>query len=46
VYILSKSSYDRQRFDVQPLHFLQKPLDRKKIINDIKLATMLLEKDV
>ncbi|WP_206172730.1 LytR/AlgR family response regulator transcription factor [Acidilutibacter cellobiosedens] len=45
VYILSKSSYDRQRFDVQPLHFLQKPLDRKKIINDIKLATMLLEKE-
>lgn len=45
VYISSKSSYDRQLFDVQPLHFLPKPLDRKKVINDINLAIVLLEKE-
>lgn len=45
VYISSKNSYDRQLFDVQPLHFLPKPLDKKKVINDIKLALMLLEKE-
>jgi DNA-binding LytR/AlgR family response regulator len=45
VYISSKSVYDRQLFDVQPLHFLPKPLDRKKVINDIKLAIRLLEKE-
>ncbi|NYB75005.1 response regulator transcription factor [Sedimentibacter hydroxybenzoicus DSM 7310] len=45
VYISSKSSYDRQLFDVQPLNFLSKPLDRKKIIQNIKLAATLLEKE-
>lgn len=45
VYISSKSSYDRQLFDVQPLHFLPKPLDGEKVINDIKLAIRLLEKE-
>ena len=45
VYISSKSGYDRQLFDVQPLNFLPKLLDRKKVIQNIKLATMLLEKE-
>lgn len=45
VYISSKTSYDRQLFDVQPLHFLPKPLDKRRVINDIKLAIMLLEKE-
>lgn len=45
VFISSKSSYDRQLFDVQPLHFLPKPLDKKKVINDINLAIALLEKE-
>lgn len=45
VYISSKSGYDRQLFDLQPLHFLPKPLDRKKVINDVNLAIMLLEKE-
>jgi len=45
IYISSKSSYDRQLFDVQPLHFLSKPLDSRKIINDINLAIMLLGKE-
>lgn len=45
VYISSKNGYDRQLFDVQPLHFLPKPLDRIKVINDIRLAIRLLEKE-
>lgn len=45
VYISSKSGYDRQLFDVQPLNFLPKPLDRKKIIQNIKLTATLLEKE-
>lgn len=44
IYISSKSTYDRQLFDVKPLHFLQKPLDHKRIIQDIKLAIKLSEK--
>ena len=38
VYISSKNNYDRQLFDVQPLHFLQKPIDVSKLLNDIRLA--------
>lgn len=38
VYISSKTSYDRQLFDVQPFNFLPKPLDRNKVISVIKLA--------
>lgn len=45
VYISSKNSYDRQLFDVQPINFLSKPLDVKKVIKNIKLATILLEKE-
>lgn len=45
VYISSKNSYDRQLFDVQPLNFLPKPLDRRKIIKNIELAIMLFEKE-
>ncbi|WP_313164462.1 LytTR family DNA-binding domain-containing protein [Sedimentibacter sp.] len=45
VYISSKSSYDRQLFDVQPLNFLPKPLNRENIIKNIKLAITLLEKE-
>ncbi len=45
VYISSKSGYDRQLFDVQPMNFIQKPLDRKKVVQNIKLAATLLEKE-
>lgn len=45
IYISSKDTYDRQLFDVQPLHFLKKPLDRNKVIHDIKLAIKILEKE-
>lgn len=45
IYISSKSTYDRQLFDVQPFHFLQKPLDKEKIFHDIKLANKLVKKE-
>lgn len=45
VYISSKDSYDRELFDVQPLHFLAKPLDRKKVLKDIMLTLKLLNKE-
>lgn len=45
VYISSKNNYDRQLFDVQPLHFLQKPIDVIKIENDIKLAIKISGKE-
>ncbi len=44
VYISGKDSYDRQLFDVQPMHFLSKPINREKIIADLKLAMKLLQK--
>lgn len=44
VYISSKNNYDRQLFDVQPLHFLQKPIDVSKLLNDIRLAIKILGK--
>lgn len=45
VYISSKNGYDRELFDVQPLHFLQKPVDISKIINDIRLAIKISGKE-
>ncbi len=45
VYISSKNSYDRQLFEVQPLHFLEKPLDKEKVIRDINLTMKMLEKE-
>ena len=45
VYISSKNNYDRQLFDVQPLHFLQKPIDVSKLLNDIKLAIKISGKE-
>ncbi len=45
VYISSKNEYDRQLFDVQPLHFLSKPLVREEVIQDIELALKIMEKE-
>ena len=45
IYISSKSQYDRQLFEVQPLHFLEKPLTKEKIISDINLAIKILGKE-
>lgn len=44
VYISGKDSYYKQLFDVQPLHFLSKPLDADKIIADLRLAMKLSNK--
>ncbi|MGO5073393.1 LytR/AlgR family response regulator transcription factor [Clostridium sporogenes] len=44
VYISGKDSYDRQLFDVQPMHFLSKPISEEKIIADLNLAMKLLQK--
>ncbi|MDO4719919.1 MAG: LytTR family DNA-binding domain-containing protein [Peptostreptococcaceae bacterium] len=45
IYISSKSIYDRQLFDVQPFHFLQKPLDEEKVIHDLHLAMKIFYKE-
>ena len=45
IYISSKSGYDRQLFEVQPLHFLQKPLDEEKVLKDVLLALKILGKE-
>lgn len=38
VYISGKDGYDRQLFDVQPLHFIAKPIDPSIVIADLELA--------
>ena len=45
IYISSKDTYDRQLFDVQPLHFLKKPIDSKKVFTDIQLAMKISVKE-
>ena len=45
IYISSKDIYDRQLFDVQPLHFLKKPIDSKKVFDDIQLSMKISEKE-
>lgn len=45
IYISSKSTYDRQLFDVQPLHFLQKPILADKVVRDIKLAVKISQRE-
>jgi len=42
VYISSKHGYDRQLFDVHPLHFLAKPLEPDKVFKDISLTLTML----
>lgn len=44
VYVSGKNSYDRQLFDVQPLHFIPKPIEAKTVISDIELALLRLNK--
>lgn len=38
VYISGKDGYDRKLFDVQPLHFIPKPIEASIVISDLKLA--------
>ncbi|MDD3394743.1 MAG: LytTR family DNA-binding domain-containing protein [Anaerotignum sp.] len=45
VFISSKTGYERQLFDVQPLNFLDKPIDKEKLIKCINLALKLLDKE-
>lgn len=42
VYISAKNCYDRQLFDVQPLNFLQKPIDKEKLFKMVDLTAELL----
>ncbi|MEF9922755.1 MAG: LytTR family DNA-binding domain-containing protein, partial [Anaerovoracaceae bacterium] len=38
VYVSGRNDYDRQLFDVQPLHFIAKPISASAVIADLKLA--------
>lgn len=38
VFVSGTTQYDRQLFDVQPLHFIAKPIDPAQVINDLNLA--------
>ena len=44
VYISGKDGYDRQLFDVQPLHFIPKPINPEIVIEDLNLAMIRAEK--
>nr|WP_312580081.1 LytTR family DNA-binding domain-containing protein [Sedimentibacter sp.] len=44
VYISGKDGYERQLFDVQPLHFIPKPINPKVVIEDLNLAMLRAEK--
>lgn len=43
VFITSKNGYEPQLFDVQPLNFIKKPIDHKKLKRCINLAIKLLD---
>lgn len=45
IYVSGKDGYDRKLFDYQPLHFLSKPIDRKKVFTDLELAMKLFQKN-
>ncbi len=43
IYISAMDTYDRQLFDVQPLNFLPKPIQKEKLYNTIDLAIQLVD---
>jgi len=43
IYISAMDTYDRQLFDVQPLNFLSKPIDKQKLFDAVDLAIRLLD---
>lgn len=43
VFISAKDCYDRQLFDVQPLNFLPKPIEKRKLYESIDLAIKLID---
>lgn len=45
VFITSKDGYESQLFDVQPLNFLKKPIDVKKIYKCIDLSIKLIGRE-
>lgn len=45
IYVSGKDGYDRKLFDFQPLHFLSKPIEKKKIFADLELAIKLFKKN-
>lgn len=44
IYISAKDCYDRQLFDVQPLHFIPKPIEANIVIKNLKLAMLRADK--
>ena len=44
VYISGKDGYDRQLFDVHPLHFISKPIKETLVIEDLLIAMVRREK--
>lgn len=38
MFVSGTTQYDRQLFDVQPLHFIAKPIDASQVIKDLNLA--------
>lgn len=42
IYISAKEGYDRQLFEVQPLNFLPKPINKEKLFKMVDLAIELL----
>ncbi len=43
IYISAMDTYDRQLFDVQPLNFLPKPIDKQNLFDAVDLAIRLLD---
>lgn len=43
VFISSKTGYERKLFDVQPLNFLDKPIDQESLIRCIELTFKMLD---
>lgn len=43
IYISAMDTYDRQLFDVQPLNFLPKPIEKEKLYDTIDLAIQLMD---
>lgn len=43
IYISAKDYYDRQLFEVQPLNFLPKPIDKEKLFRMVDLTIELLK---
>ncbi len=43
IYISAMDTYDRQLFDVQPINFLPKPINKDKLYDTIDLAIQLID---